>query len=359
MWYPYLALLPTESEMAELHPLMWPQGLSEEWLSGSPMLLKLQQRFLNCREDYEALVAAGGNFLFPPEKSIDAIVTEISTRWAASILLSRAFSLDLTNELDDDEFSEHSTVLVPWADMLNHSSLCGKESCLVYDSIKKLACLHASKDYLEGEQVFDSYGPNLSPSDLLLDYGFVDQENNNHRVDLPASCLGPVTGSANDDLLRSIGLPPDGAIFSITEDGVDETALAWTRAAVASIKELASVGWTEGKHSQEKINTRGNMSMACFLKPVSHENESEVMRRLLSACGNVLTQYQTTLDEDHAMVDNEVDKVKVSWAQAQAKLAIISEKKALRGAWKQFYVKLKKLENGGNFRRSSQIKRTN
>eukprot|EP00967_Tisochrysis_lutea_P059366 scaffold75684_cov20-Tisochrysis_lutea.AAC.1 len=33
-----------------------------------------------------------------------------------------------------------------------------------------------------GEEVFDSYGCNLSPSDLLLDYGFVDPHNTNHRT---------------------------------------------------------------------------------------------------------------------------------------------------------------------------------
>lgn len=30
-WYPYLALLPTELEMTELHPLMWPPVLANFW----------------------------------------------------------------------------------------------------------------------------------------------------------------------------------------------------------------------------------------------------------------------------------------------------------------------------------------
>lgn len=82
-----------------------------------------------------------------------------------------------------------SIALVPWADMLNHSSAAGKESCLVYDSQTRTASLRAHKNYEEGEQVYDSYGPNLSPSQLLLDYGFVDKENRNYAVDLPASPL--------------------------------------------------------------------------------------------------------------------------------------------------------------------------
>jgi histone-lysine N-methyltransferase SETD3 len=76
--------------------------------------------------------------------------------------------------------------LVPWADMLNHSSAAGKGSCLVYNPNSRIASLHAHRSYNQGEEVYDSYGPGLSPSRLLLDYGFVDLENQNHAVDLPA-----------------------------------------------------------------------------------------------------------------------------------------------------------------------------
>jgi histone-lysine N-methyltransferase SETD3 len=71
--------------------------------------------------------------------------------------------------------------------MLNHSSSAGRESCLKYDHSRGIAYLKSHKSYKEGEQVFDSYGPNPSPSQLLLDYGFVDEENQNYCVDLPVS----------------------------------------------------------------------------------------------------------------------------------------------------------------------------
>ena len=82
-------------------------------------------------------------------------------------------------------FVEETVALVPWADMLNHSSAAGRESCLVYDPRSGVATLQAHCTYSEGQQVFDSYGPNCSPSKLLLDYGFVDEENTKYAVDLP------------------------------------------------------------------------------------------------------------------------------------------------------------------------------
>ena len=84
-------------------------------------------------------------------------------------------------------FGEETIALVPWADMLNHSSSAGRESCLVYNQRTGIASLKAHRAYAEGEQVYDSYGPSLSASKLLLDYGFVDEENSILSVDLPAS----------------------------------------------------------------------------------------------------------------------------------------------------------------------------
>lgn len=52
---------------------------------------------------------------------------------------------------------------------------------LTYVPEEGAAQLGAHCGYAPGAQVFDSYGPGLSPGDLLLDYGFVDPANDNHR----------------------------------------------------------------------------------------------------------------------------------------------------------------------------------
>eukprot|EP00250_Pteridium_aquilinum_P013602 c21448_g1_i3 orf=341-655(+) len=86
--------------------------------------------------------------------------------------------------------------------------------------------------------------------------------------------------------------------------------------------------------------------MVHFHQPVSQENESEVLRRLLSACGAVLTQYPTPLDDDLASLDTKNKVTVLRWAQVQAQRAVISEKRALRAAWKHFYVLSKRLKDG-------------
>jgi SET domain len=73
--------------------------------------------------------------------------------------------------------AERLLALVPWADTLNHCSTATERSVLQYDASEDAAVLFAHRDYQEGEEVFDSYGPWLTPSELLLDYGFVDEKN--------------------------------------------------------------------------------------------------------------------------------------------------------------------------------------
>ena len=52
---------------------------------------------------------------------------------------------------------------------------------LQYNPDVGCAQLYAHRSYSPGDEVFDSYGPGLSSSDLLLDYGFVDPQNDNCR----------------------------------------------------------------------------------------------------------------------------------------------------------------------------------
>ncbi|KAG6541758.1 hypothetical protein Mapa_016770 [Marchantia paleacea] len=346
-WYPYISLLPSELQMAGAHPMLWPQRMRKDWLAGSPMLDTTERRLQICREDHEAMLAGGASKLMPAGPGSGGFVTESAVRWAAVILLSRSFSLDLDEVVQLD--SGPSIALVPWADMLNHSSAAGKESCLVYDSQTRTASLRAHKNYEEGEQVYDSYGPNLSPSQLLLDYGFVDKENRNYAVDLPVQYLGPLKSKRNATLLETVGLPY-GTMFTLTPTGVNESVLAWTRAAVASPKELSDAGWREDTAMSMWQHHGASTAMAHFSRAITRENEGEVLRRILWACEDLLNRYPTNLEDDVAsLTANDADGTKavpLPWARQQAVRAIISEKMALIGARQQLWEALKKLRSG-------------
>ena len=83
--------------------------------------------------------------------------------------------------------TELSLCLVPWADLLNHSSEASILSCLSFDPDASAAVLAAHRTYAPGSEVFDSYGPWLTPRQLFLDHGFVDEENGNHVAEVQVS----------------------------------------------------------------------------------------------------------------------------------------------------------------------------
>lgn len=126
---------------------------------------KRKTKWLNAffREDHQAMLLAVAESLVPRGHGREQIsITETTVQWAATMLLSRSFSLTLQEQKKRaGSFVEETVALVPWADMLNHSSVAGRESCLVYDQRSGMVTLQAHCAYSEGQQVFDSYGPTV------------------------------------------------------------------------------------------------------------------------------------------------------------------------------------------------------
>lgn len=100
---------------------------------------------------------------------------------------------ELPSDVEEEWPEEKVLALVPWADLLNHSSAASERSLLQYDDTADAAVLFAHKSYAAGDEVFDSYGKNLTPSELLLDYGFVDTRNSISAITArapPSAALG-------------------------------------------------------------------------------------------------------------------------------------------------------------------------
>lgn len=207
-WWPYVRTLPSDGEW---HPLLWSEETRAARLpTWSDAGARLAARAATCAAQAEALRATdvGEDGARPTERDV---------RWASAVCSSRAFRLNLDGELDDGDEDDESDAaalaedeallrnlsdlnddewdvggdavafddvdedvdssalaLVPWADALNHSSDADESALLRYDARTRTAKLCAHTSYALGEQVFDSYGLNLSDTELFLDYGFVD-----------------------------------------------------------------------------------------------------------------------------------------------------------------------------------------
>ncbi|MEW5299247.1 MAG: hypothetical protein WDW36_002280 [Sanguina aurantia] len=309
-WAPYLAVLPDQLQ----HPLF---SISEllVMLQGSPMALELAGREEQIQSDTEVLLISGANDLplalqYQAQHHVELVTTE-SVRWAAATLVSRAFNLDLSEEEPlEGDMSYFGTwqpvpdvlALVPWADMLCHTSEAGPESCLRYNSDLGAVTLAAHKDYEAGEEVFDSYGPKLSPSELMLNYGFVDEKCTNFLWEAHPGNTVPVRASRNRALLEALEKMQGPARVVLSPDGPDEILLATVRASLATDAELVRSGWRIRATADETESAC--RVMAKLSEPISSASEAKVLQHLATYVQLQQSKYPSTLEEDIATLQD-------------------------------------------------------
>ena len=313
-WASYINCLPAQHPD---HPLSWEDDRLC-WLEGSTMMAKIRERKLQIEADYEALLIADAD---------PSIVTLPSVHCAAIILLSRAFSLDMSSEDDSEDqqveydASSDTLALAPFADLLHHSSAAGTASCFKFT--QGIASLSAHCDYAAGSEVFDSYGPRLSPVDLFLDYGFVDDENENHRISIDPCLIAPPTSSRAKALAEAVNAAFNGiSSVSLSEEGPDSIGFAFLRANVSTDAELIKLGWrVKASRSDAELALK---VMSTLSQPISASHETRVLEALSKFTSEVLSQYPSTADEDTEEIFRLPDN-----PRRQVLKALRSEKRAL------------------------------
>jgi hypothetical protein len=175
--------------------------------------------------------------------------------------------------------------------------------------------------------VYDSYGPALSPSALLLDYGFVDATNRNDVLDVPCAEAAAPRGPRNRALLEALAaLQGRDAVVAVGAEGPDQAAVLYMRAALATDAELVRAGW--------RIKaTAADADLACrvmgaLAEPASEPTEAAVLAGFERLVLTLLGRYPTSLQADEA----ELARPDTPPLRAAALRALASEKRALLGA---------------------------
>lgn len=219
---------------------------------------------------------------------------------------------------------------------------------LAFDVDADAALLRAHRDYAAGEEVFDSYGPLLSPCDLLLDYGFVDPANGNPRYDaVPAEIAAP-RGARNAALLQALArLQGEGSLLALGPEGPDVTGLTALRAALAGDAELVRAGWRV-RASPSDVGGAAR-ALGRLSRPESAATEAAVLAALAGFCARALAAYPSTLADDEAELAALLESGRSAASgggggggdggdddEARARVAtlraLISEKRALAGS---------------------------
>ncbi|KAH7331564.1 hypothetical protein KP509_20G040500 [Ceratopteris richardii] len=179
-WHSYISALPRQPESI----LLWSESEVNKYLFASSVYGQALERISEVQKTFDSMdssIYRKHSDLFPRK-----FFNIQSFKWAFGILFSRLVRLQSLNE---------QVALVPWADMLNHSSEV--KACLDYEEKSNTIILTTDQAYQPSEQVFISYGEK-SKGEILLSYGFVSVDTH------PGDSLNvSLSLSPNDEMLEA------------------------------------------------------------------------------------------------------------------------------------------------------------
>jgi len=307
-YFPYLQILPEPGSVSQ-----W----TDEQLRG----LQNDALFLKAKNRLTMLRKTFNNTIFKIcEENPDVMPMELFTYenflFAWYSVQARAFGKRLP-----------WTAMVPFADCLNHSNLQTKYDYDVGNNGMFRLYPSGSNHYPRGAEVFNSYGRRHNEN-LLMDYGFAMLDNQWDAVDVTLSLeRGEENYMTKRGLLFSLLGLHQYSVLSLQRGAFPLEALAFMRivhATAAEVEELEafrspipqpgqwrqdtsflniarSVGGGEGEgEGEEQAPRRAVFSAAHVL---SLRNELRATRALLDLLIALTEEWQTTVVEDEAMLE--------------------------------------------------------
>lgn len=281
LWRSYIDLLPECTNST----LFWSEEELSE-LQGSQLLnttMGVKELVRNEFEKAEEEVLIPHKQLFPYKITYDDFF------WAFGMLRSRAFT----------RLSGQSLVLIPLADLVNHSSDITSEN-YAYEikgaglfSREQLFSLRAPVPIKAGNQVYIQYDLNKTNAELALDYGFIEPtpQRNTYTLTLEIPESDPFFGDKLD-VAETNGMS-ETAYFDITlGEPLPPTMIPYLR--------LVALRDTDAflLESIFRNSIWGHLEL-----PVSRDNEELICRVVRDACRAALSAYSTTIDEDEKLLE--------------------------------------------------------
>jgi histone-lysine N-methyltransferase SETD3 len=200
--------------------------------------------------------------------------------------------------------------LVPYADMLNHKK--GKEGELTdtkwtFDDKLNSFTIVSQRVVQRGEEVYDSYGRKCN-SRFFVNYGFSldeNEEDNEVIMKFSMDSRDPLyamkqrmTGGRKLFIDREFQVP---ATYRETSDREKKTKemFSFLRFIHAVNSELMLLGNSGNNNNNNNAEDRIKID---DIEPISCRNEIEVLKHIQSAAREVLAEFETSLDEDNALL---------------------------------------------------------
>ncbi|KAJ6848106.1 ribulose-1,5 bisphosphate carboxylase/oxygenase large subunit N-methyltransferase, chloroplastic [Iris pallida] len=289
-WRRYISALPRQPYSL----LYWTREELDMYLAASQIRERAIERITDVTGTYNDLrtrIFSKHPQLFPEE-----VFNMDTFRWSFGILFSRLVRLPSMGG---------KVALVPWADMLNHSSEV--ETFLDYDKSTKGVVFTTDRPYQPGEQVFISYGKK-SNGELLLSYGFVPKEGSNPNDSVELSLSLNSSDEYYDEKLEALqkhGLSSSQR-FPIQITGWPLEMMAYAYLVVSPLE--------MSRHYDEMAAVASGKRTSTVTYP---ELEEETLQFILECCESSISKYTKFLEGGSTL-----DPITTNTKQANRKLQL-------------------------------------
>ncbi len=205
--------------------------------------------------------------------------------WARLAVLTRIFGVTVEGQ--------RTSMLVPFADMLNHR--IPHDARWEYDDEINAYVLTSVHAIQAGEQVYISYGSTKANSDLFMNYGFVCNTNIYNKAQVTLSLTE--TDPMYTEKIKLYGF--DELTAECGEADSDETAevLSFCRLAVADSESFAEL------LAAHRRLIRHALKLDVRLPQVNLSNERAARQMLAGAARDSLARFPTSLSEDALLLN--------------------------------------------------------
>ena len=272
-----------------------------DYLKGSQCIQKINDRRLLILKDYQTLITN-----VPSMKNF----TYAEYIWARTVVITRIFGV----VIDDNK----TQALVPYADMLNHTSR--PKTRWLFDDKEKIFKIITKEKLPKGEPIFDTYGKKCN-SRFFVNYGFVLDNNIDNMVnfdfDLSCSYIKFLKRKKWHSKFKKV--PTTYSIGAKVKNN-DKLSLflAIARYFVCEDEEYF------GK------------SLTPFLYPISVTNEKQALKYIMYLCINHLKRYSRSKIEDLNILLDPLHKYNHSYSRIRNCIIITYGEKQVY----DFYLKM-------------------
>eukprot|EP01102_Stenamoeba_stenopodia_P008439 TRINITY_DN2426_c0_g1_i2.p1 TRINITY_DN2426_c0_g1~~TRINITY_DN2426_c0_g1_i2.p1 ORF type:complete len:419 (+),score=87.50 TRINITY_DN2426_c0_g1_i2:64-1320(+) len=318
-WFPYFRMLPESFNTTALFldselPHLQNGQLIQDTKSDRHEMTTKYQSLIKIIEKYPKV--------FGDVHDPHSMYSYSNFQWAWMVIQTRSCFMEL------DKAKNDNCVVVPFADMLNHSNSVNSEAA--YNETTQSYEIRTLTEFKKGEEVYICYG-NHGNAQLMRYYGFTARPNPDDSVIVNLDSYSFINQAGDPDALETkIAILSQNNILGNYE--LYKGDIPWNFLTAVRIYMMNDEEMTDSGHERALMD-----------EMISERNEKTTHKFIMELMELMLQSYPTTIQEDEEALQRQSN---ISYNVRNAIIVRLSLKEVMMSIWNLCYDKLMQLQDG-------------